>query len=684
MRSLVCLCGLLVMSWGAMPATAQSVPAMAQLDRGAAALSMDQFGYHVATNGEFAFVSTARAPEVHVYAQDAANPALWSNLGVLSPPDATSSFGQSIDFDGDTVAIGDGGRGGAYIFERDPNVASGWSEVTFVSHPSAYVVSLKGDRLALSSPFWRNAANDPVGQVYVHERDAGGVNNWGRVATLDAPKQSVTEWFGVELAQAGDAIITGAYDSANGNRGYISIWEADAQGVWSEVFHQDGEPGELFLAGVGVDGRPGEAVAVSRTRMVFFERDAMTGLWQQSVNSPPRAVNGVSSPPSFDDNHLAHFSGQQVEVLEKVQGAWSVTSTLEPEQATMASYQQAIPLDYARGTVVLGAWRHSLTAAAEREGAAFVWVDLPDDCASALCDANALCQDALFRAECTCAMGYQGDGLTCADVDECAEQISTCDEQATCLNISGGFMCTCDMGFMGDGMTCVDVDECAEGLDDCGMNASCTNTQGGFECSCNAGYMGNGVMCVDVDECAQGMALCDEQATCVNEPGSFSCVCDRGYQGDGLTCSDIDECADAVDLCDVHASCTNTQGSFECACETGYVGDGLTCSDVDECAEGLDTCRAGETCINEPGSFTCMSVPVSNMPDMGESDMPQSMPDQDGEGGGGSSSATDEGGCQTTRGPVANMWWLVLFALMGLCQRGVRLTGSRAGASARW
>jgi hypothetical protein len=70
-------------------------------------------------------------------------------------------------------------------------------------------------------------------------------------------------------------------------------------------------------------------------------------------------------------------------------------------------------------------------------------------CAPA-CAINATCTG----TTCACNGGYMGDGLTCADINECATNNGGCDVNANCLNAPGSSSCLCKPGFVGDGITC--------------------------------------------------------------------------------------------------------------------------------------------------------------------------------------------------------------------------------------
>src|SRR5690606_26859459 len=78
-------------------------------------------------------------------------------------------------------------------------------------------------------------------------------------------------------------------------------------------------------------------------------------------------------------------------------------------------------------------------------------------CGDTTCDANASCE----AGSCVCEPGYEGDGITCSDIDGCAAM--PCFVGVECVDEPGeGYTCgSCPAGYEGDGITCADMDGCA-------------------------------------------------------------------------------------------------------------------------------------------------------------------------------------------------------------------------------
>ncbi|XP_065158620.1 protein kinase C-binding protein NELL1-like isoform X2 [Atheta coriaria] len=235
----------------------------------------------------------------------------------------------------------------------------------------------------------------------------------------------------------------------------------------------------------------------------------------------------------------------------------------------------------------------------------------------------------------------------CPGADYCAKG-HTCHANASCLNLQTTYACHCDQGFQGDGHTCSDIDECQQegGLEGhhCHLNTKCVNTKGSYICECLPGYRRvDKFNCAELDECSTGEHNCDPNADCINTQGSYHCVCRPGYTGDGYKCRpvctqrclnggmcvkpnvcscrhgymgtscerDVDECASNLHRCTNSSVCVNMIGWYYCACKKGYKSTfidnilGTLCDDVNECAENLHTCHPSATCSNDKGGYKC-------------------------------------------------------------------------------
>ncbi len=111
------------------------------------------------------------------------------------------------------------------------------------------------------------------------------------------------------------------------------------------------------------------------------------------------------------------------------------------------------------------------------------------------------------------------------DINECLTDNGGCSPHAACHNIPGSRRCVCDRGYDGDGVSCADIDECAEDPALC-ANGVCLNRLGSFVCECQMGYMhpdpDDQTACVDVDECA-AHDVC-KNGVCENVDGFFRYV----------------------------------------------------------------------------------------------------------------------------------------------------------------
>ncbi|KAG8558189.1 hypothetical protein GDO81_016898 [Engystomops pustulosus] len=162
--------------------------------------------------------------------------------------------------------------------------------------------------------------------------------------------------------------------------------------------------------------------------------------------------------------------------------------------------------------------------------------------------------------------GYIGSGSV-GQTFNVTSFCSRCDSKASCKKDVLDYTCICEEGFNGNGFSCYDTNECDPFVAPsfCGYYSICLNTYGSYNCVCSSGFTweNKNKTCIDIDECSSpDLNNCDPNAVCNNYNGYYSCYCSTGYFGDGYRCEE-DECT--KDVCGFGKECIKANGSHTCS-----------------------------------------------------------------------------------------------------------------------
>ena len=287
-------------------------------------------------------------------------------------------------------------------------------------------------------------------------------------------------------------------------------------------------------------------------------------------------------------------------------------------------------------------------------------------------------------------------GANFADINECAENTHNCaDDGGLCRNTGGGFACTCASGYNGDGVLCgtdatvrfranndrgtlfaatpagaaihsgdavtfqstviftaqpaegwqvslwtgpcdravenachvvatanftvsaafSDIDECRLETHACGIADACSNTIGGHTCACqSAGWMltiraDNAASClvpVHKADTKEKWPLCNLAGTAEGAPD-----CSEIF-GENLTFPPINAHSEGESYA---YDCPNNQilnaAGTGCACPPGHKNIGDACAEINECQTETHGCP-GDSCVNTRGGYYCQCPPGYN------------------------------------------------------------------------
>ena len=284
-------------------------------------------------------------------------------------------------------------------------------------------------------------------------------------------------------------------------------------------------------------------------------------------------------------------------------------------------------------------------------------------------------------------------GAIFTDINECAENTHNCaDDGGLCRNTGGGFACTCASGYNGDGVLCgmdatvrfranddrgtlfaetpagaaihsgdaltfqstviftaepaggwqvslwtgpcdgtvgnachvvatanftvsaafSDIDECRLETHACGTADACSNTIGGHTCACqSAGWTltiraDNAASClipVHKADTGEKWPLCNLAGTAEGAPD-----CSEIF-GENLTFPPIDAHSEGESYA---YDCPNNQilnaAGTGCACPPGHKNIGDACAEINECQTETHGCP-GDSCVNTRGGYYCQCPP---------------------------------------------------------------------------
>ncbi|XP_064384592.1 deleted in malignant brain tumors 1 protein-like isoform X4 [Halichondria panicea] len=228
-----------------------------------------------------------------------------------------------------------------------------------------------------------------------------------------------------------------------------------------------------------------------------------------------------------------------------------------------------------------------------------------DECSNyTLNNCSQTCLNVRDGYECSCKTGYRllPDNVTCEAIDACLSmELNNCSSNAKCNSTStapGTFECTCFKGYEGNGVSCENINECEDQFF-CGNNAMCFDTEGSYCCMCAVGFYpisvecGNTTLiCDDIDECAQNETnTCDiMNGYCNNTQGGYECLCNFGYSSN-TTMNNTCRCEEGqvVLLSDSQPpSVDQTEGRVEVCINNSYTA---VCDDLWDELEALIICR---------------------------------------------------------------------------------------------
>lgn len=180
-------------------------------------------------------------------------------------------------------------------------------------------------------------------------------------------------------------------------------------------------------------------------------------------------------------------------------------------------------------------------------------------------------------------------------------EIDNCGENSQCTDLVNDFKCECVGGYEGNGQTCTNINECETiGLSDCVTNAVCSDFDGGHNCDCGPGFEGDGkVSCTPT--CGNGTCgFGEDLMNCPQDCGPPPTICGNNIcEGiEFVTC--ISDCMPPM-ICGNNI-CEIGESPMSCMADCGPMPE--VCGDLN-CGPGEDGFSCPVDC--GPPPMGCMN-----------------------------------------------------------------------------
>jgi len=239
----------------------------------------DAFGFSVDIGDDIIAVGAYRTDDgnvsntgkVYLYGRNTDGVNNWGLIKEVILPGAVAEdeFGRWVEVNESTLAVYSStpnSQGRVDIFDRNEGGIDNWGHITTIVSSAPSVgnsfgdeLSLENDRLLIGALREINTNFFNAGRAFLHEKDAGGPNNWGLVKTFEPTTNGNNQEFGNSVDLSGDYMIIGAEedDEAEQNAGAAYIYHRNEGGVnnWGLV-------DKIFACDADVQDEFGTAVAI--------------------------------------------------------------------------------------------------------------------------------------------------------------------------------------------------------------------------------------------------------------------------------------------------------------------------------------------------------------------------------------------------------------------------------------